>query len=394
TETRDGIAAALSPDNPVANLPLAVYTDTVTPALLSFVQPWKPSVVIGGGVSDGIDPVSGIAVKDVAMGITGGGPAPAPTTTPVQVRQRAMAQALIATSTGSPMLLPIASQSDLRLDQLIRPALSATPLDLTLSTPALVTGSEAHPDPSGWEQLRHLAHERFSAWGEVTGLTAEATSRADRALARSLSSSFTPKQGADFLSKATSLVGDVLGSQAITLALAGEFVLSSSSNNLPATVTNHLDQAVTVRIAFVSENPQRVSVPETPDITVPAGETVTAEFTAHAHTNGSVNVTARLETPQGRPIGAPQQVTLRATSFGQVGWIIVILSGVVFMGATAMRIRQVQREHSRTQSLARPAAQSVSFADVPAGGQTGVPSGSTLRDAARAPAHPDGSDSR
>ena len=145
-------------------------------------------------------------------------------------------------------------------------------------------------------------------------------------------------------------------------------MLSSSSNSLPATITNHLDQAVTVRIAFVSENPQRLSVPETPDITVPAGETVTAEFTAHAHTNGSVNVTAHLETPQGRPIGASQQITLRATSFGRVGWIIVILSGVVFMGATAIRIRQVQREHGRAQALARPAAQSVSFADIAADG--------------------------
>ena len=392
TSTRDRIAASLTPDNPVANLPLAVFTDTVTPALLSFVQPWKPAVVIGAGVSDGVDPMTGIAVKDVALGITAGGPPPPPTNTPVQVRQRAMAQALLASGSGSPMLLPIGSQADLRLDQLIRPALTATPLDLTLAASALVSGSESRPDPSAWEQLRDLALERFSAWGEVTGLNAEATSRADRALARSLSSSFTTSQGAQFLTSATALVGDVLGSQAIRLALAGEFVLSSATNSLPATITNTLDQAVTVKVSFVSENPQRVRVPDTADITVPAGETVTAEFSPHAYTNGSVNVTARLETPQGRPIGPPQQITLRATSFGRIGWIIVILSGVVFMGATAMRIRQVQHEHAREQAATPPP--SVSFPEGSPGGQTGVPTGSTLGDAATTPAHPDGSDSR
>ena len=393
TSTRDRIAAALPADSVVANLPLAVLTDTVTPALLNFVQPWKPAVVIGSGVSDGIDPLTGIPVRNVAIGIASGGPAPAPTTTPVQVRQRALAQAVLASATGSPMLLPLASRADLAVDQLIGPDLAPTPLDTSLSAAALVSGSEPRPDPTGWQRLRDQALERFSAWGEVTGLSGQATTRVDQVLARSLSSSFTGSQGSEFLSRATALVGDVLGSDAIRLALAAEFVLSSSTNSLPATITNTLDQPVTVKVAFVSENPQRVSVPDTADVTVPPGETVTAEFSPHAYTNGSVNVSARLETPQGRPIGHPVKITLRATSFGRVGWIIVILSGVVFMGATAIRIRQVQREHARRQGAAVPAP-SVHFPDVPPGGQTVVPSGSTLRDAKTATGDPDGSDSR
>ncbi|MDA8438219.1 MAG: DUF6049 family protein [Propionibacterium sp.] len=392
TATRDRIAAAVQQTNPVADLPLAVLTGTLTPSELSFVGPWKPAVVIGAGTTSGIDPVSGLRVLPVVTGIASGGPGPAPVSTPVQVRQRAVAEAFLANRSGSVLLLPIASAADLRLDHSIGSALQNTPLDLGSSASALVSASQQQlPDPRAWERARDVALERYQAWGEVTDLTDQATARADLLLARSLSTRFTSGQRTAYLTQGTALVGDVLTSNAIRLTLASDFVLSSSTNQLPATITNTLDQSVTVKIAFTSENPQRIRVPDTAVIIVPSGETVTTEFRPHAVTNGSVNVSAQLETPQGRPIGSAIKITLRATSFGRVGWVIVILSGVVFMGATAMRIRQVQHERTRHASTTAP---SVRFPDLPTGGQTGVPTGSPHRDADPGPGHSDGSDSR
>ncbi len=103
--------------------------------------------------------------------------------------------------------------------------------------------------------------QRYGAWGEVTDLVDEATARVNVLLARSLSSQFTSDQRHAYLSRGTALVGDVLSSNAIRLTLAGDFVLSSSTNQLPATITNSLDQSVTVKIVFTSENPQRSASP-------------------------------------------------------------------------------------------------------------------------------------
>ncbi len=392
TATRDRIAAAVPQTNPVATLPLAVLTPTITPSELSFVGPWKPAVVIGAGTTSGVDPVSGLRVQSLAGGLASGGPGPAPEATAAQVRQRAVAEAFLANRSGSALLLPISSDADLRLDRSIGSSLQNTPLDLGSSASAMVSGSQQQlPDPRAWVRARDVALERFQAWGEVTDLTDQATARVDLLLARSLSSRFSSAQRAAYLAQGTGLVGDVLTSNAIRLTLASDFVLSSSTNQLPATITNTLDQSVTVKIAFTSENPERIRVPDTAVITVPSGETVTTDFRPHAVTNGSVNVSAQLETPQGRPIGSAIKITLRATSFGRVGWVIVILSGVVFMGATAIRIRQVQHERARHAPSAAP---SVPFPDLPTGGQTGVPTGSPHRDADPGPRHPDGSDSR
>ncbi len=109
-------------------------------------------------------------------------------------------------------------------------------------------------------------------------------------------------------------------------------------------------------------------------------------------TNGSVNVTAQLETPQGRPIGSAINITLRATSFGRVGWVIIILSGVVFMGATAIRIRQVQRE--RAQARRRPSPECPLHPKFRPAGRLGFRPGPMHRDAEPGPGHSDGSDSR
>ncbi|HNV10478.1 MAG TPA: hypothetical protein PKN27_04000, partial [Propionibacteriaceae bacterium] len=119
-----------------------------------------------------------------------------------------------------------------------------------------------------------------------------------------------------------------------------------------------LDVPVTVTVGFVAENPQRLSIPDTEPVLVTAGESVTVMFQPNAQTNGAVAVDAQLRTVGGRPIGPVRSFTVTATSLGRVGWIIMMASGIVFLGATSVRIKQVQRERARVSAVA-------------SGGQTG-----------------------
>jgi len=45
-------------------------------------------------------------------------------------------------------------------------------------------------------------------------------------------------------------------------------------------------------------------------------------------------------------LGAPVPIEITATDFGRVGWIIILVSGAVVVGGTALRIRAVQRERA------------------------------------------------
>jgi hypothetical protein len=57
---------------------------------------------------------------------------------------------------------------------------------------------------------------------------------------------------------------------------------------------------------------------------------------------------ARLTTMSGRPVGKPVTINVTATQAGTTGWIIALAAGIVLVGSTALRIRQVARERART----------------------------------------------
>lgn len=362
-QTRDELAKALTSSNPAASLPLAVVAPSVTAQFLSFVQPLHPRLVIGVGALDGTDQVSGLMIRGVSSTFGQGGPSPAPTTTAVQQRQRVLAGALLdSLNTASlPLSVLISSSQDLALEKAVAADLTPRALDAESSIQTQVPTQEPTEaqvsTAAGWQRVRNEAINQFDTWGDLTGRTDDSTRMEAQALARSLSMAWsTPARGEAFLTASAATIGNVLSSQAVHVTLVQEFVLSSPENRLPATVTNTLDTAVTVRLTFDSENPQRIDIPPTPAVTVPAGETVTVQFNPHAHTNGTVNMTAQLRTTSGRPIGPELPIVVRATSMGRVGWIIVIASGALFVGATAMRVRQVQHERAREERDAPDAA--------------------------------------
>jgi len=66
-------------------------------------------------------------------------------------------------------------------------------------------------------------------------------------------------------------------------------------------------------------------------------------LTAVAGGNGLVEATLSVQTADGIRVSEAVPITFDATNLGQVGWIVVAVSGVVLVVTTGLRIWQVRR---------------------------------------------------
>ncbi len=139
----------------------------------------------------------------------------------------------------------------------------------------------------------------------------------------------------------------------VTLRAAESFVMGSRTNTFPVTVTNGLGVPIQVRLEFASDSPQRIRVPAVGPVTVGPGQAATVDITPEATANGVAIVRAQLTTVAGDPLGRPLPIEISATDFGRVGWIIIVVSGAVVVGGTALRIRAVQRERSGKRTVSQ-----------------------------------------
>jgi hypothetical protein len=138
----------------------------------------------------------------------------------------------------------------------------------------------------------------------------------------------------------------------VELTAQRSVIMSGQSGSFPMTVTNNLDQTIRVSLNFESFQPQRLSIPVMPDIVIPPRQGATVNVQPHAVGNGPVRIWAQVTTPGGRPVSKRVWLTVEATNFGRVGWIIVVASGIVLIATTALRIRQVRRERQAARRAA------------------------------------------
>jgi hypothetical protein len=121
-------------------------------------------------------------------------------------------------------------------------------------------------------------------------------------------------------------------------------------NTLPATKDDPQRNAIKVRLEFISANGQRLTVTPSQDMAnmqIPAQAGVTSNAQVDAKANGTVRVTLRAYTLDGQhPVGAPFPIDVQATQAGTIGWLIAIAAGIVLVGGSALRIRQVTRERA------------------------------------------------
>lgn len=112
--------------------------------------------------------------------------------------------------------------------------------------------------------------------------------------------------------------------------------LSSASGRFAATLTNGLDQTVTVSVEAQTEQSLRVSVPETIEIG-PNGRT-TVLLNASAKTLGVHNVTLVVTDGDGTPLGSSDSVPIRSAQVSDVIWVILGTGVALLFGAIAVRL--------------------------------------------------------
>ncbi len=409
TRARDALAAtstgasgtagsSSTSTNPAANLPLAVVDRAGAldrPSLTSIVDVLHPQVVLSSAADTTATSysTSGTTLVPLSTDVLDGGPDH--TSSPAQRRGRLLAQALLDSQDGRPVTTVVTTEKELAVVGLT--ATSTEPwLTLRSLSAAVGTPSTTNPLParsrvptvlqgSWWTDLE-VAARHAAGWGDVLADPAQTTLKTDRALSRGVSVDLAAAQRSGWLTTAMSSATQLLSGTSINLHAAESFVMSSASNYLPLTVTNRLDATVRVKVVFTSEYPQRISVPTTQVVTIRSGETQTIRFSPRASSNGQVEMTAQLTSPAGRPLGVQHHFLIRATRMDDIGWVIIVISGAVLLGATLLRIHQVRHRQGTdaatlaeelTAGLEEATQHHESTSPTPAGSSTVGPDGAT-----------------
>lgn len=159
--------------------------------------------------------------------------------------------------------------------------------------------------------------------------------------------------------------------------LPASATLGSSAADIPVTVVNDLDQTVTVKVVFSSASP-RLSVRAPDPVEVAPGSKARVLVPVTARANGVVDVSARLLTPAGDPLGEPVAVRVRIAQYGLAGVLVTAGAALLlFLGAGHNIYRRVRRRGRSDEPAAggAAAAEGAAPADGPAHGSD-VPDGS------------------
>ncbi len=329
-------------------LPHAGIASPTTPAFVASADPDALLVSNGGRGTVVATGSSAATVVRLAPAATAAGPGDADGA--VQRQQRQYAEAIF----GHGLVRLLRTADDVAADTApgwlrrtgVDDLLERTPSGTaTLTLPAKTT---ALPQ-ARFKQLHAMAHD-FSLYRDLVPDTAFATDAAGT-LSRMGSSWWIGNQSAaPWINAVNETIGQPEVQAHVTLSASPRVLMSSRANEFPVTVSNRLAEPIQVRVVFTSDNPQRLTVPASAVITVGPGQNQTVNVRPEATSNGLVNVTAGLQTGSGTPIGRTTRIAVEVTDLGMIGWIIVIVSGVVLVAATALRIRQVRRKQKEDQA--------------------------------------------
>ena len=385
TEALSG-TLSLTASLPLLAVPTNGAADAATVAALERLRP--AAVVLSDSSVRGPGPLlrgpAGVPIVSYSGAAFGGGPGPGPRNTPSQLQQRLLADTWIEVSTAPPQatlgrvrLITGADQArgdegDLRAPWTRRTTLG----DLLRSAPSSRAPTFHYPARAAQAELSQgqlAAVQRLTTtFGTVADLLVNQR-EADRAgwaaVARASCGCWRGQENRSrtFVGRAQHELDTVLAEK-ITLSAPARVVTSGRTGQFGITVRNRLEpvpdgtasgNAVKVWVRFESTNSQRLTIDPLRFAEVQPGSGAAANVRVNAQTNGTVRVRAQLSTDAGAPIGRPVTIDVTVTQAGTTGWIIAIAAGIVLVGTTALRIRQVAKEraHPADQGLAvsRPA---------------------------------------
>ena len=157
-----------------------------------------------------------------------------------------------------------------------------------------------------------------------------------------------PVRAATTLADAIAAVDAELGQ--VRILDGGSVTLSSRTGRFPLTIVNDLAVPVTVQLTLASRTPARLRVPSVTGIEVAPGARTTVDVSAEANANGEYVVDAQLATTAGARFGPPSTLTIRATDYDTVAWIVMGAAGGLLL------IGSVRRISRRVRASRRPSA--------------------------------------
>jgi hypothetical protein len=118
-------------------------------------------------------------------------------------------------------------------------------------------------------------------------------------------------------------------------------ILSSDSGPFSVTITNSLDQPVSVRIKATSSPPMEITDPGI--LQVPANTTSTRLLEASTDKLGVHNVTISVTDAEGNPLGSSYRLPIRAAQVSEVIWLIMgVAAGLLFIAIVLRVVRRIR----------------------------------------------------
>jgi hypothetical protein len=282
-------------------------------------------------------------------------------TTAIKQRQLTLAATALSGTQGQLRLLTTAD--DLTQNSATRPSwVTERDLDdLLRQAPAkkasLIATKPEHLTDDQWNGLRRAVDD-VSGYDDLV-TDSQITKDPEATYLRTVSTSWITDQAAGhaYSESLSNLIGRPAVSERIRLDASSRFLMSARSNQFPVTVTNELSESIQVRVEVTTDNPQRLTIPPSELVTVGPGQSQTVNIRPEATANGVVTADAHVATANGHRVTADVPLTIEVTDLGVVAWIIVAVSGVVLVAATAWRIRQVRRRDRLAAETAKAANQ-------------------------------------
>jgi hypothetical protein len=368
---------------PLLVLPAGGTADAATAKAAAALQP--DAIVLADTSAKGTTPLLAgpdqVPIVRFTKAAQGGGPGPDPRDTAIHIRQRVLAESWVEATAardglahGRVRLISTAAQAAEGAPELKAPWLKQRTLsELLKTTPApwsqkfhYSSGAQASQLTAG--QLSSL--RRFDSsndtYADLLVDPTNARAEGSAAVARAASAKWRKHDRARraFLGPQQAALDEILldkiqirsSARVQTVARQGVEFPITIRNTLEADVAHPDARAVKVNLVFNSENRQRLTIKTIKAPQIRAQDSFTGNAAVTAKANGVVPVTAQLMTVSGRPVGRPFGIEVQVTQNGTTGWAIAIAAGIVLVGSTFLRIRQVAKERTTTSSGEPPGA--------------------------------------
>ena len=376
---------------PLLVLPAGGTADADTAEAAAALQP--DAILLADTSAKGPSPLlagpNGVPIVRFAKGNQSGGPGPDPRNTAIHLRQRMLAETWIEAASardglthGRVRLISTAAQAADGAQGLRAPWLKPRTLsELLKSTPA--PWSQRFNYSSGARDAQLTANQLNSlrkfdssnnTYADLLVDATNARAEGSAAVARAASAKWRKHEKAfkAFLGPQQATLDDILLDKIQIRSSARVQTVAREGVEFPITIRNTLEadpsrpeaRAVKVKLVFNSDNPQRLTIKTIKASHINAQDSFTDNAEVTAKANGVVPVTAQLMTESGRPVGRPFDIEVQVTQNGTTGWAIAVAAGIVLVGSTFLRIRQVAKERTKT-SAGGPAGPSGSDGAAP-----------------------------